>query len=111
MILDDGILEIYKLIPSKSESGKPIQLLELVDKAWYGNINTSISEYYNAKQADVQIEKRVEIWQNRSVNTKDVVVIDNVQYSVGRVYHGINEDEEPITDLTLEKAVCKYEFK
>lgn len=111
MILDTGILEIYKLIPSKSGSGKPIQLLELVEKAWYGDINTSISEYYSAKQADVQIEKRVEIWQNRNVSSKNVVVIDDIQYSVGRVYHGLNEDEEPITDLTLEKAVSIYEFK
>lgn len=111
MILDEGILEIYKIIPDKSDTGKPLKKLELYDKAWFGTINTSISEYYSAKQSDVSIDKRVEILQNKGVNTNDIIIIDNIQYNVGRVYHGTDEDDIPITDITLEKVVNNYEFK
>lgn len=110
MLLDEGILEIYKVVPVKTNTGKPEKKLEYYDKAWYSTINNSISEYYKAKQADVEIEKRVEILQNKGVNTKDIIIIDNIQYNVGRVFHGTDEDDIPITDITLEKVVNNYEI-
>lgn len=111
MILDDGILEIYKVISQKTPMGKPKKVLKYYDEAWYGINNTSISEYYKAKQADVNIEMRIEILQNKGVKTNDVIVLDGFQYTVGRVYHGVDEDDIPITDITLEKVVNNYEFE
>lgn len=111
MLLDDGILKIYKIVLQKSETGKPIKKLKYFDKAWYGELNNCISEYYNAKQADIEIELRVRIWQNKKVQTNDIIVIDNIQYKVGRIYHGFDEDDQPITDITLEKVVNNYEFE
>ncbi len=107
MILDDGILKIYKVVPKKTKTGKPTKKLKHLVDAWYGIINTSISEYYDAKQADVDIELRVEILQNKEVTSKNIIVIDKEQYNVGRVYHGLDEDGIPITDITLEKVVEK----
>ncbi|MBR1540695.1 MAG: phage head closure protein [Clostridia bacterium] len=107
ILLNDGILKIYKVNPGKTETGKPTKELELLCEAWFSDINNSISEFYSAKQADVEIEKRVEILQNKEVSSKDIVEIDNKQYSVGRIYHGYNKDGIPITDMTLEKVVKK----
>lgn len=82
MLLDEGILKIYKVVPVKTDTGKPEKRLQYYDQAWYATINSSISEYYRAKQADVEIEKRVEILQNKGVNTKDIIVINEEQYEV-----------------------------
>lgn len=111
MLLDDGILNIYKIVPKKSKTGKPIQELKYFDQAWYGELNNSISEYYSAKQADIEIELRVRIWQNKKVQTNDIILINNIQYKVGRIYHGTDEDSQLITDITLEKVVNNYEFE
>ena len=110
MLLDEGILKIYKVVPEKTSTGMPEKRLKYYDEAWYSTINNSISEYYKAKQADIEIEKRVEILQNKGVNTKDIITIDDIQYNVGRVFHGIDEDDIPITDITLEKVVNNYEI-
>lgn len=111
MILDDGILKIYKIISKKTSMGKVEKVLKYYDEAWYGINNTSISEYYKAKQADVNIEMRIEILQNKGVKSNDVIIIDGAQYTVGRVYHGVDEDDIPIKDITLEKVVNNYEFE
>ena len=111
MLLDDGILEIHKVIPGKSKTGKPIKTLELFHEAYYSIIGDSISEYYQAKQADVQIELRVEILQNKQIHNNDVCIIDKQQYKIGRIYHGNDENGRPITDITLEKDVEKYDFR
>lgn len=111
MLLDDGILEIYKVISGKSKTGKPIKELNFFDKAYYSIISDSISEYYHARQADVQIDLRVEILQNKKIHNNDVIIIDDEQYKVGRLYHGTDDDGRPITDITLEKVVENYEFR
>lgn len=110
MILDDGILKIYKVVSQKTSMGKLEKVLKYYDEAWYGTNNTSISEYYKAKQSDVMIDMRVEILQNKGVKSNDVLILNGVQYIVGRVYHGVDEDDIPITDITLEKVVNNYEF-
>lgn len=111
MLLDDGNLKIYKVCPKKSKTGKPIKELVYLDEAYYSIINDSISEYYKAKQADVQIDLRVEILQNKRIHSNDIIIIDDEKYEVGRIYHGTDEDGIPITDITLAKAVEDYEFR
>ncbi len=108
-MFNDGLLEIYKKIPQKSEGGKPIEVLEPYATAFYGEIGFTTDEYYAAKQAETSIEKRVRIPQDKSICNKHVIMIDSIQYEVGRVYSGTAKGVQ-VTDITLERVSTQYDI-
>ena len=108
-MFNDGIIEIYRKKPKKSDGGKPIEVLELYTKAFYGEIGFSVQEYYAAQQAETAIEKRVRIHQDKTVCNKHVAVIDGVQYQVGRTFSNTVKGVQ-ITDITLERVTTQYDI-
>ncbi len=109
--LNAGILDIYKKEPKQSGGGMPVEVLHLYSRAWYGEINFTTGEYYAAKQANTKIERRVRVLQDKSLSNLHVIIIDDQQYQVGRVYHGLGKDGRPITDITLERVTQQYDVK
>ena len=109
-MFDHGKLNIYMKSVIKSAGGAPIEVLTFYRRVWYGEINFSVNEYYAAKQAETQVSRRIRIHQDRNIRGgRYAVIIDDVQYDVGRYFHG--EDKGVlITDITLEEAVKKYEI-
>jgi len=103
------VLEIYQKRPLKSGGGKPVEVLELYTKAFYGGIGFTAQEYYAARQAETAIEKRVRLHQDKSLCNKHVVIMDDVQYQVGRVYSDTVKGV-PITDVTLERVTTQYDI-
>lgn len=108
-MFNEGILEIYKKMPHKSEGGKPIEVLELCATAFYGEIGFTTNEYYAAKQAETLIEKRVRIHQDKTICNKHVIIIGGVQYEVGRTYSD-TEKGVAVTDITLERVTTQYDI-
>jgi SPP1 family predicted phage head-tail adaptor len=105
--MNDGILTIYRKKPTKSESGKPIEILELHKKAYYGELSFTAAEYYTAKQEQTEIMKRVRIHQDKTICNKHVIVIDGIQYGVGRTY-STDVKGIAVTDIALERVTTKY---
>ncbi len=108
-MFNDGILEIYKKIPQKSEGGNAMDVLVPYTTAFYGEIGFTTEEYYAAKQAETSIDKRVRIHQDKSVCNKHVIVVDSVQYEVGRTYSGVVKGVA-VTDITLERVTANYDI-
>ena len=114
-MFNDGMLEIYRKIPSQTASGAPIDVLELYKRAWFGEIDFSVSEYYADKQAQSKAEKRIRIHQDKTVCNKHVVVIteaddSKTQYNVGRTANTL-KDGVPVTNMTLERVTRQYDIK
>jgi len=107
--MNDGILEIYRKTPKKSAGGQPIEVLEPYAKAFYGELSFTASEYYQARQAETEIVKKVRIHQDKTICNKHVIIVDGVQYGVGRTY-STDSKGIAITDITLERVTADYDI-
>lgn len=105
--MNDGILQIYRKKPAKSEGGQPVEVLELYTTAFYGELSFSANEFYGAKQAETEIAKKVRIHQDKTICNKHVIIVDGMQYDVGRTYSAIVKGVA-ITDITLERVTASY---
>jgi len=107
--MNDGILTIYHKIPTKGESGQPIEKLEFYATAFFGELNFAAAEHYAAKQAQTEIVKRVRIHQDKTVCNKHIIVVDGIQYGVGRTY-STDVKGVAITDIALERVTTQYDI-
>lgn len=108
-MFNDGKLSIYKKIPSKSEGGQPIEVLEFYGFFYYSELSFTADEYYKARQAETEISKRIRIHQDKSIGNNHVAIVAGVQYGVGRTYSA-EAKGIAITDITLERVVNNYDI-
>ena len=106
-MLNSGLLDIYVKVPAKSETGMALEVLRFVAKAFYGEHSFNVNEYYAAKQAGSKIVKRVRIHQDTTLGNNHVMVVDGVQYEVGRTYSTMDKGVA-ITDVTLEQLTTQF---
>ena len=108
-MFNDGKLDIYHKESRITVSGQPFEVLRFYTTAFYGEISFTVDEYYAAKQAESEAVKRVRIHQDKSIGTKHVIIIDDIQYDVGRTF-STTVKGIAVTDITLEGVVKQYEF-
>jgi len=107
--MNDGILKIYRKTPTKSDGGKPIEVLEFYNTAFYGELSFTAMEYYEAKQAETEIVKKVRIHQDKTICNKHVIILDGIQYDVGRTF-STDYKGFAITDIALERVTANYDI-
>ena len=107
-MFDDGKLKIYRKGTAKTESGFPEIVLEFYGEVWYGDINFTVKEYYEARQADTKVDRRVRVHMDKALGDKFAAVIDGIRYDIGRVWHGL-EKGIAVTDMTLSATLEDYE--
>ena len=111
MTFDDGILKIYRTVNTSSKGDKPVIKLTLKAEHYYGFDSVSYTRYYTAMQAHQQIDSIVRIWQDRSIGTDDICVLeDGEQHRIGFVQHVKDDDGICITRLTLSHLNERYEI-
>ena len=108
-MFNDGQLEIYSKVSKEGEGGKPFEVLKPYATAYYGEIGFTVEEYYTARQTETEVVKRIRIHQDKSISNKHVIVIDGIQYNVGRTYSATVKGIA-VTDITLEEVSTKYDF-
>jgi len=109
-MFNDGKLDIYKKVFTKTEGLQLITQIEFYKAMFYSELNFSVEEYYNARQEGRHQQlKRIRIHQDKSISTDNIIIISGVQYEVGRTFStdvkGID-----ITDITLEKVETDYDI-
>ena len=108
-MMNDGMLEIYRKVQTKSDGGKPIEVIEPYTKAFYGELSFTAVEYYEAKQAETEIAKKVCIHQDKTICNKHVIIVDGTQYDVGRTFSTVKKGIA-ITEITLERVTAAYDI-
>jgi|SRR5665647_687592 len=110
MILDTGTCSIYKLTNTAAKGDQPNEIPVLIVTGWYGELSFESSPFqYTESLEQVEIVQRIRVLQNRSIQNKAVVKFGNDQYSVERVFHGVDKESgELISDLSLSKVVNAY---
>jgi len=112
MILDSGICTVYEVKNVAPPGSMPKMELLPKHESWYAELNFETVPKDAAMQEMTETSARIRVLQNREITNHNVVVLtDGEQYEVIRAYHGIDEESgEPITDLTLKKAVTAYDI-
>ena len=104
-MFNDGRLTIFrKVITDENRGALKDTPLEQAGSAFYGEISFTANEYYQAQQSEVALAKKVMIHQDKSVNSDNMIVIDNVTYNVGRCFNTVKKGIA-ITEITLEKVI------
>ena len=111
MLLDSGILELYKLVNTASNGNMPNEQLVYVDSAYYGERTVGYNRQYAAKAVNESVDKLIRIWRNESISAGMYVLLeDGNQYQIDMVQHLLDDDGLKVTDLTLSRLEKNYEL-
>ena len=108
-MLDSGIVEIYGAENSAARGAHPVRRLTLKSRECYEARTVGLSRYYAAKQANISVDIVARIWRNEDISTQDVARIDGAFFKIQQVQHTADKDEMPVTDLTLERTVERFD--
>ena len=108
-MFNEGLLEIYRKIPTQGTMGESVEVLELYATSFYGELSFHTDEWYGARQSETEIVKRIRIPQDKTVCNKHVIIADGIQYSVGRTY-STDVKGIAVTDITLERITADYDI-
>ena len=112
MTFDDGIAHIYDMVDVSEHGMKPVFKLRLKTDPYFGFETVGITRYYTALQAHEQITDVIHIWEDRTITTNNICILeDGKQYKCTFVQHTINEDNLPITKISLERITEEYELE
>ncbi len=114
MLLDSGILALYKLKNTAENGRMPVQKLVMYDEAYFGERTVGYNRLYAAKGVNQQIDKLVRIWRNEAVEAGDYTILDPSeenpkQYRIDAVQQLYDDDGLKVTDLTLVRLEKNYD--
>lgn len=109
MNLDSGTLSIFRLVNAADPGLMPVMSETIVLQSCYAERTVGFSRYYNAKQADMQIDMLVRIPRSYEIKTGDRVRLSpyshpasDLPYLIIQIQQVDDEDTAlPATDLTL----------
>lgn len=116
MILDDGIVTLFRAADVSQPGFMPVQQLTPYFQSWYGEIFMESSPVWPTEgRKELRVDQRIRVLQNRQIRQNDVAVLLPVasaaeipagtpRYSIERVAHAIDDDgPTEISDLTLKE--------
>ena len=108
MIFDGGTLQIFRLVNDAQPGMMPKMRETLIESACYGERTVGATRYYNAQQADMQVDILVRIPRTYNAKTGDRVRLmpyshepSEFPYLVIQVQQVTDEENLPATDLSL----------
>lgn len=112
MILDSGILTVFRTVDTAEPGGMPDPSPSVIWRGWYGTRSFGgVRRDPTGHRPDTRIDEKVRILRFREVHAQDLVVLEDVRASVRSpffviedFYHGTDEESgEPVTDLYLRR--------
>lgn len=118
MLLDNGIMTVYRQENVSQPGDMPQYTWSPVWQSYYGEKTVGINRYYTAKAHDDQTDMLIEVQRNRDISTaNDRVGIDrrylgmesvdgdnNIYFRITQIQHIFDDDGLPMTDLALERV-------
>lgn len=109
-MLDSGTVDIFSVEDKSERGGFPVwKLEELKAHECYEERTVGLTRFFTGKQASVSVDMLIRIWQNKGISSQDVARIDGKFYKIKQAQHLLDKDELPVTDLTLERTVERYD--
>ena len=105
MILDAGVLTIYRVTSTEGAAPPPVRRTKLlVRTALFGDKVVGATRYYAAAKVGQRIDRSVRIWRDPSkpVTVREICLIDGIYYRIRKVTPTTDDDGLLVTDLDLE---------
>lgn len=102
---NDGYFDLYRIV----QEGKfPVENLKLVvPKFPFKELSVGDKLKYELKERNIDIVLKILLSQEKSIDSLNVLKIDNKFYHVLNAYHFIDNDGYPKTRLSLENYYLK----
>lgn len=111
-MFDDGILNIYETIDVAEAGKKPDIRLQEKGKHYFQFEVVGYGRYYTALQVNHKIDANVKIWQDTTISTLDLCVLeDGLQYRIIQIQHFTDDDGLRKSRLSLERLNDEYKYK
>ena len=103
-MMDSGVLLVFTVDNAGTRGSYPVK-----------SATQKAREYFErrvaARQANVNVELVARIWRNEDISTQDIAQIEGESgfYKIQQVQHVLDDDQMPVTDLSLERTIEKYD--
>ena len=114
MILDSGILTVFRREDVSQAGSMPVFRLVKTHQSWYGKLAYETAPVSPTdRREDVETSLRVRILRNDAITNHNIVILRETdqpeggdkRFDITRAYHGTDDDSgELITDLTLREV-------
>lgn len=94
LTFNDGICDIYNVKGNK--------IADKLTTLCYGDRTIGMKRFYTARAASVEINKLVQVPQQRTISSANRAIIDGTEYKIEQVQH-LNETNPPASVLTLRR--------
>lgn len=110
-MMDSGILDLFAVQNAGERGAHPVRLAVQKASEYFERRIVGLNRYYAARQANVNVELVARIWRNEDISTQDIARIrgESGTYKIVQVQHTFDDDQMPVTDLSLERTVEKYD--
>lgn len=113
MTFDDGILKVYREANTAEAGRKPVIALSLVSQYYYHIETIGVTRFYQALQANAQVDGLVSVqgW-GTDITVNDIVILDDAdggqQFKVNFIQNAYDDRNLKIRRLTLERIGEEY---
>ena len=99
----DGKFELYKIIPQSD--GYPYEKIkkENDNDYFYNELSLSDTIKFENEKRNKKIVFKIRIFQNKNINSQNVLKINGAYYKVFNIYHFKNSNGYYESDITLEE--------
>lgn len=108
MLYDGGTLQLFRLVNEAQAGFMPQMHESLIETTMYGERTVGATRYYNAQQANMQVDILVRVPRTYNAKTGDRVRLQpfshepsDFPYLVVQAQQVIDEENLPATDLSL----------
>lgn len=100
---DDGLLKLYRLQDDAQPGEMPRPKLVFLQDAYFDFLTVGYGRYYAAKGAQQQVDQLLRTPEPLPAVRVGMYVVleDGLQYRIDNVQHTTDDDELPVTDLSL----------
>ena len=111
--MDSGVVTIYS-VTNEGPRGSHVRrwCTQKGLPECYENRVVGMGRYYAARQANITADRLIRIWRREDISPQDVARLDGQPgfYRIQQVQQVLDDDEMPVTDLTLERMVEHFDI-
>lgn len=110
-MMDSGVLLVFTVDNAGTRGSYPVKSATQKAREYFECRVVGLNRYYAARQANVNVELVARIWRNEDISTQDIAQIEGESgfYKIQQVQHVLDDDQMPVTDLSLERTIEKYD--
>lgn len=105
----DGIVKVYSVTNIAQPGDEPKDGITLKLSMRYRAKTVGFKRYYEAMQAQVQVDRMILVRKQAGVSPQDVCVVDGEQYKIVQVQH-LTEEKPELMLISMQRLEAAYDI-